>query len=63
MERTYQCSKCKQQKTIDNFYQKLTTRQSYCIKCNSEYKTKKLNPDDWIFLFCGEGEWMKHYLL
>lgn len=63
MEKKYKCSKCKEQKTIDNFYQKLTTRQSYCIKCVHDYKAKKLNPDDWIFLFCGEGEWMKHYLL
>lgn len=60
-QRTYRCSKCKEYKTIENFYQKLYARQSYCIKCNTEYKTKKRNPDDWMYLFCGEEGWMSAY--
>ncbi len=62
-QRTYRCCKCEQRKPIEKFYQKLHARQSYCIECCSIIKKEKRNPDDWFYLFCGEGEWMKCYLL
>ena len=62
MRKTYQCSKCKERKGIEAFYQTLTARQSYCIDCTKLLKKEKRKcPDDWITILCGEGGWLKHY--
>lgn len=56
------CGKCKEIKPISEFYQTISVTQSYCKNCNSKYnKEKKRNPDDWMYLFCGEEGWMSAY--
>jgi len=62
MRKTYQCSKCKERKGIEDFYQTLNARQSYCIDCSKLIKKEKRKcPDDWITLFVGEPNWMRLY--
>lgn len=56
------CGKCKEKKEITAFYRNIDKTQSYCIECSRAIrKANYVNHDEWVTLFCGEGNWWGCY--